>query len=114
MIKHAWEPAEGTIVGCQYKQLDVPGRHARQQASAYEIDVRTPEGKIDRAQVPSAGYTDLRPGTIVRLEINSSTGEIRMHPRKARLVVGFSVTASGIQDDDVEARTRLMRQWNQI
>lgn len=57
------------------------------------------DGTVERTQVPRAHHRSLQPGTIVRLEINPKTGEIRLHPNESQLIAGYSVSAAGLQDD---------------
>jgi len=56
--------------------------------AVYDIDVRMPDGGRHLAKVASGHHRELQPGTIVRLEVNSRTGEIRL-PRERHLIIGF-------------------------
>ena len=96
MIGHKWEPAEGTIISSSAERMELPGHHGMHFVAVYEIDVRTPDGTANRARVPSADHTSLDPGTIVRLEINSKTGELRLHPHESQLVIGFDASAAAV------------------
>jgi len=99
MVGHRWEPAEGTIINSHYEQMELPGKHGMHRVPVYDIDVRAADGTTGRARVPSAEYHTLRPGTIVRLEISAKTGELRLHPNRSQLVIGFSPSTSGLTDD---------------
>jgi hypothetical protein len=97
MIGHKWEPAEGTIVNSHSEQMELPGVHGMHWVAVHEIDVRTQDGDQGRARVPSREYTSLHPGTVVRLEINAKTGEIRLHPHRDKLIIklGFDYPGTG-------------------
>ncbi len=99
MIGHKWEPAEGTIVSLSREQMEVPGRPGMHYVTVYDIDVRASGGTAGRARVPSPQYPSLRPGMIVRLEINAKTGEMRLHPHADKVQIGFSPMAAGVNDD---------------
>jgi Short C-terminal domain len=99
MIGHKWEPAEGTIVSLSREQMELPGRPGMHYVTVYDIDVRASDGTVGRARVPSPQYPSLQPGMIVRLEINAKTGEMRLHPHEAKLQIGFSPMAAGVNDD---------------
>jgi Short C-terminal domain len=99
MIGHKWEPAEGTIISWSVEQMELPGRPGMHYVRVYDIDVRTPDGTTGRARVPSAEYSELQAGMIVRLEINAKTGEIRLHPHRDKLQIGFSPVAAAANDD---------------
>jgi Short C-terminal domain len=98
MVGHKWEPAEGTIIHSNYERMELPGKHGMHLVPVYEIDVRAADGTTGRERVPSAEYPALRPGTIVRLEISAKTGEIRLHPHRAKLIIGYS-PGVGLTDD---------------
>ena len=98
MVGHKWEPAEGTIINSNYERMELPGKHGMHLVPVYEIDVRAADGTTGRERVPSAEYPALRPGTIVRLEISAKTGEIRLHPHRAQLIIGYS-PGVGLTDD---------------
>jgi hypothetical protein len=70
--------------------MELPDKHGMHLVPVYEIDVRAADGTTGRERVPSAEYPALRPGTIVRLEISAKTGEIRLHPHRAQLIIGYS------------------------
>jgi hypothetical protein len=112
MVGHKWEPAEGTIINSHYEQMELPGKHGMHRVPVYEIDVRAADGTTGRARVPSAEYESLRPGTIVRLEISGKNGEIRLHPHRGQLIIGFSPSAAGMTDDFTAASTIRMSGTN--
>jgi hypothetical protein len=80
MLGHKWVPAEGTVISSAREQMELPGQHGMHWVEVYELDVRTPDGQTGQARVPGPGLGGLHPGTVVRLETNAKTGEIRMHP----------------------------------
>ncbi len=97
MIGHKWAPAEGTIINSHSEQMEVPG-HGMHYVAVYEMNVRSADGTAGRARVPSYEHQSLRPGMIVRLEISSKSGEIRLHPHRDKLILGYST--SHLEDDD--------------
>lgn len=99
MIGHKWEPAEGTIISSQPDPARRPDKDGMPQSAAYDIDVRMPDSSRLRAQVASGHHRSLQPGTIVRLEVNAKTGEVRLHPQHSQLIVGFDTSATNMRDD---------------
>jgi hypothetical protein len=99
MIGQKWEPADGTIVSAQRDLTRRSGKGGAPQFAAYDIDVRMPDGSRQRAQVSSGHHRSLEPGTIVRLEVNAKTGEVRLHAHESQLIIGFDMSAAGAQDD---------------
>jgi hypothetical protein len=80
MLGHKWVPAEGTVTGSAREQMELPGRHGMHWVEVYDLEVRTPDGQTVQARVPGPGLGGLTPGTVVRVETNARTGEIRLHP----------------------------------
>jgi hypothetical protein len=87
MHSHHWESAEGTIANAHSQPMEMPGKHGVRNVTVYDMDVRTPDGNVMEANVASEEHRLLRPGMVVRLEINSRTAEIRLHPKHENLVI---------------------------
>jgi hypothetical protein len=87
MLNHHWEPAEGTIANAHSQPMEMPGKHGVREVTVYDMDVRTSDGNVMEANIPSEEHRLLRPGMVVRLEINSKTAEIRLHPKSADLII---------------------------
>jgi hypothetical protein len=87
VLGHHWVGAEGTIVAATSQPMELPGKHGLRQVTVYDVDVRTPAGDTEPVSVPSDEHLWLDPGTVVRLEINSKTGESRLHPRADQVIV---------------------------
>jgi hypothetical protein len=96
MTGHEWQPAEGTVINSHTEQMGLPGKHGMRWVTVHEIVVRTQAGDAGRARLLSEVRNVLRPGTAVRLEISETTGEVRLHPDRDRLIIGvdpaFSVS----------------------
>jgi hypothetical protein len=80
---HKWEPAEGTVVESRYDHQH--GARSPNEERVYMVDVRRPDGTTMRAEIRALSFmrAELVPGTVVRLEVHSKTGEIRFdqhHP----------------------------------
>jgi hypothetical protein len=80
---HKWEPAEGTVVESRYDHQH--GARSPNEERVYIVDVRRPDGTTMRAEIRALSFmrAELVPGTVVRLEVHSKTGEIRFdqhHP----------------------------------
>jgi hypothetical protein len=105
MHGHHWQQAEGTIVSRQYEQMELPGQHGMHFVAIYDIDVRTADGTGGAENVLCQEHLWLDPGTVVRLEINSKTGEIRLHQHWPDVVIssGGPVPARAVQDASLPA-----------
>jgi hypothetical protein len=101
MIGHKWAPAEGTVVTSHSEQMELPGKHGMHWVAVHDIDVRTPDGEQGRARVPDPDCDTLHPGTVVRLEINEKTGEIRLNPHRDKRIVSFGHGYVGTDPDDL-------------
>jgi hypothetical protein len=86
LIGHRWVRAEGTITNSRSAHLQLPGKRKVEYVNVYDIDVRMPGGETFQAQVPSHERRGLHIGTIVRLEVSTATGEIRL-PREFSAVI---------------------------
>jgi hypothetical protein len=80
---HKWEPAEGTVAESRYDHQS--GARSPNEERVYLVDVRQPAGTPKRVEIRALSFmrAELAPGTMVRLEVNSKTGEIRFdqhHP----------------------------------
>lgn len=82
MFGHKWEPALGTITG-----VDQDPR--RRHELAYLVDVPMAGGGGQQARVTPLRWMspDLPPGTQVKVEVNTKTGEVRFDPSP---IAGFS------------------------
>jgi hypothetical protein len=74
---HKWEPAEATITGAE-----VDSSSGRPRAFAYTVEVvkRHGSGPAGRVEALSFMHDVLPPGSLVRVEVNHKTGEIRLDP----------------------------------
>jgi hypothetical protein len=93
---HKWESARGTVVETLIEQTTVDGMPGLHQVPVYVLDVRKPSGEHVRAQVTGVPgmSTDLAAGTLVSVEVNAKTGELRFSPDhiKASLAAARNTT----------------------
>ncbi len=99
MIGNKWEQTEGTVRHRHAADTGIPGPHGHHVVEVYDVDVRMPDGTTDQAEVPSDEYRHFNPGTILLLEVNTKTREVRLHSHAQQLIVGFN-TSAAIADDD--------------
>jgi hypothetical protein len=98
VIGHKWEPAEGTILHRNDTYSGLPGRQGSHVREVYDVEVRKADGTTYQVQVPSNELRRLGPGTMIRLEVNDKTGEVRLHPHAGKLVIGFDPSVSTTSD----------------
>jgi hypothetical protein len=93
---HKWESARGTVVETLIEQTTVDGMPGLHQVPVYVLDVPKPSGEHVRAQVKGVPgmSTDLAAGTLISVEVNAKTGELRFSPDhiKASLATARSTT----------------------
>jgi hypothetical protein len=83
---HKWEPAEGTILDSRIERMAVEGRKGVHPVRVYTVEVRTGHSGPMQVTVPSLPVmlTQLGTGTVVQLEINPKTNEVRFDPAQAK------------------------------
>jgi hypothetical protein len=100
MIGHKWEQAEGTVLHRSVADVGIAVQHGGSILEVYDVEVRMPDGTTDRAQVPSDQFRHFNPGTVLLLEVNAKTKEVRLHSRAQQLVVGFNTSVAVANEDD--------------
>jgi hypothetical protein len=100
MIGHRWQAAEGTVVATRTEQMQLPDRPGMHWVNVHDVDVRTPDGEQGRARVPDPDGDTLHAGTVVRLEINDKTGEIRLNPHRDKRIISLGHGPGGIAGPD--------------
>ncbi len=98
MIGHRWQAAEGTVVATRTEQMQLPGRPGMHWVNVHDVDVRAPDGEQGRARVLDPDSDTLPPGTVVRLEINDKTGEIRLNPHRDKRIISLGHGGTGPGD----------------
>jgi hypothetical protein len=90
-----WVQAEATIAIA----MDMtPQRGERGSSVVYDLDVQMPDGDIQEMQIPSE-HRSLRPGMVVRVEVNTQTGEARLHHNFRHLIISENgpIPARGVE-----------------
>lgn len=89
MLGHHWESAEGKIVEVT---AGPAGRYGVHSEYHYVVEVRTPAGEVLRGNVSQQSSDSLAVGTLVRVQVNAKTQEIRLDSKAgAGTVIGVSV-----------------------
>src|SRR5215831_5017994 len=84
MLGHHWSPAEGKIV-----QVLGESRSRRY----YMVEVRTEAGEVIKGNVAHQGSVQHEVGTILGVEVNDKTNEIRLSSAaKSGAVIGMDVS----------------------
>jgi hypothetical protein len=83
MHGHHWVQAEATIA-IALDMTPQPGE--RGFSVVYDLDVQMPDGDVQEMRIPSE-HRSLRPGMVVRVEINTQSGEARLHQNLRHLII---------------------------
>jgi|HubBroStandDraft_5_1064220.scaffolds.fasta_scaffold00491_2 hypothetical protein len=95
MHGHHWVQAEATIAVA----LDMtPQPGERGFSVVYDVDVQMPDGDVQEMQIPSE-HRALRPGMVVRVEVNTESGEARLHHNFRHLIISEDgpIPARGVE-----------------
>lgn len=89
MLGHHWESAEGKIVEVT---AGPAGRYGLHSEYHYVVEVRTPAADMLRGTVIHKSSDSLGVGTLVRVQVNAKTREIRLDSSAgSAIVIGMSV-----------------------
>ncbi len=90
-----WVQAEATIA-IATDMTPQPG--GRGFSVVYDLDVQMPGGDVQEMQIPSE-HRSLRPGMVVRVEVNTQSGEARLHHNIRHLIISEDgpIPARGIE-----------------
>jgi hypothetical protein len=89
MLGHHWESAEGQIVEVAVGPTDRYGKHCEYH---YVVEVRAPAEDVLRSTVIHKSADALAVGTLVRVQVNAKTREVRLDSSaRSGMVIGVSV-----------------------